>query len=224
MSAASGTVAVQRFHILQPERSIDEHHPVIPCELGVGSGVEEVASHEGEECQYHGVSGSERMDGPVGVESLLGGHDDVDELGVPVLLHEGDDASHGVDVDVHSSHPPGAVLPEVGVDGTLGHTVDHHVALHVAGLLGPLEGDIDGFGSLLLGPVGLGEDVQDRSDVGAYRLLELDDLLVREFDLTVHVALEGSGIGHYDSGEVEHLVESDFSGLLIEFLGVLDDV
>ena len=224
VSAACGAVAVQGLHVLQAERSVHEHHPVVPGELGVGCGVEEVASHECEECEDHGVSGTEGVYGPVGVESLLGGHDHVDELGVPVLLHQGDDSAHGVDVDVHGGHPPGAVLPEVGVDGTLCHTVQHHVPLHVAGLLGPLEGDLDGFGRLFLGPVGFGEDVQDGSDVGSDGFLEFDDLLVGEFHLAVHVALEGTGVGHDDPGEVQHLVESQLLGLLLQIGGVLDDV
>ena len=152
------------------------------------------------------MSGTEEVDGPVGVESFLGCDDDIDELGVPVLLHEGDDTSDGVDVDVHGGHPPCAVLPEVGIDGTLSDSVDHHLALHVAGLLQPLEGDLDGFGGLFLGPIGLGEDVEDGSDVGSDILLELDHLLVCDLDLPVHVTLEGSGVGHDDSFEVQHLV------------------
>ena len=170
------------------------------------------------------MSGSEQVDRVAVVDPLLRGHDDIDEFGVAVLLHQGHDPSYGVDVDVHGCHLPGAVLPQVLVDRTLDDSVDEHVAFHVAGDLGPLQGDLDGFRGLLLGPERLGEDVQDCSDVGPYVMLELDDFLVLEVDLPVHVGLEGSGVGHDHAGIVQHLVQPHFQGFVPELGGVAYDV
>ena len=58
-SPAGGAVAVEGLHLRQPEGPVDEHHPVVLGELGVGGGVEEIASHQGGEGEDHGVSGTE---------------------------------------------------------------------------------------------------------------------------------------------------------------------
>ena len=129
-----------------------------------------------------------------------------------------------MDVDIHLGEFPGTVLPEVGEDGSLDDPVDHHLPLQGDGLLGPFEGLHYGFGGLFLGPERLGEYVEDGTYIGAYRSLELHDLLVGELHLPVHVALEGSGIRHYDPGIIQHLVETFGLGLLLQCGCVLDDV
>ena len=223
-AAAGGAVAVQGLHVLEAVGPGDVHEAVVAGVEGVGRGVEKVAAHEGGEREEHGVAASEEVHRAAGVEAPLGGHDHVDQLGVAVLLHQRDDAPDGVDVHVHVGHGPGAVLPEVGVDGSLDDAVDHHLALHVAGLPRAFEGGLQGPLGLLVGPVGFREDVEDGPDVGAYGLLETDDLLVGDLDLAVHVALERPGVGHYDPGEVQELMEPLGLGLLPEGGRVAYDV
>ena len=170
------------------------------------------------------MSGTEEVDGTVGVEAHLGRDDNIHQFRIAVLLHQGDHAADGVHIDVHLGHLLGAVLPEVRVDRSLDDAVDHHIPFEGDCLLGPLEGLYDGFRGLFLRPERLGKDVEHGTDVGTDSLLELHNLLVGHFNLAVHVALEGTGVGHDDAGEIQHLMQALGPGLLVEGGSVLDDV
>ncbi len=173
-----------------------EHQPVVTGELGIGSRIEHIAAEQDGEREDHRMARPEEMHRPGRHQSLLGGDDHVHQVGEAVALHQRHHSADRMDVHIHRGHLPGAVLPLVGIDRALDHAGEHHFLLDGSGLPGPVQGLIDRLSRLLRSPVGLGEDVQDRPDVRADVPLEGDDVLVKDLDLAVHVALEGAAVGH----------------------------
>lgn len=62
---------------------------------GVGRRVEEVTAQRGGEREHHRVARAEEVDGRVAAESALGGEHGLGHVVVAVLVHQGDDRTHG---------------------------------------------------------------------------------------------------------------------------------
>ena len=182
--------------------------PVARGVFRVGGRVKEVAAEGGGEGEDEGVACAEEVDGSGGVETLFGGGDDGDKVGVALRLHERDDAANRVHVRVEAGEVLCASGAEVGVEAALDGAGEHHGSFVWEAGGGSLNGGGHAVLCLLSGVVWFAEDVEDGADVCFDVALELDDLDGVEVDVAVDVALEGAGVGHDGAGEVEESVDA----------------
>src|SRR2546428_211550 len=151
---------------------------------------------------------AEQVDRLRGIEALLRRNDDGDEIREPVGLEEGHDASDRAHRHIEGRHRSRAALAQVGVEAALDGADQGHVAAKRDRLLRAADRLVDIHRRPVVIMSRLREHVEHRPEVGVDRLLECDDLRVRDVDVAVHVGLERPGIRHDRAGKTQEFVDA----------------
>ncbi len=167
---------------------------------------------------------SEQMGRPRRVQPHLGVHNRVHEVGVPVALHQRNDAANGMKIEVQRGHSLGALPPQVGENRALYRAGQLHLPLYLRTLLRPLYGDQHILPDLFVAVVRQREDIQNGSDIHADIPLKLHDLLGLHTLRAVYIRLKCAGIRHNRPVETDKGMNAVFNGLFPQLRAFPDDV
>ena len=161
---------------------------------------------------------AEEVDGGRRGEAAFCRENDLHEILVAVTLHQRHHGADGSKGKTEVLDGLSRLLPEIGEDAALHRSCEVCVGEELACLADTLHRCRKLPCRPLPAGIRRGGDIQGNDDIASYRLLELERLLVADFDLAVDRELERSRVGHDDAVEVENAVKPICDRLIAELL------
>ena len=141
-----------------------------------------------------------------------------------MLLHDWNDSTDWMNCEVKLTHTLSRLFSQVTVDSTLNRPVQHHALCRLDGYFTTFNRCFNRLLHFTFRHIWSAKNIEHRCNVDANRALKFDDFLNTDLDITVHIGLEGTRIGHDDTRIVNEVVNTLFQSMLFQLIMLPDNV
>jgi len=117
---------------------------------------------------------------------------DFRKIFVTMLFHDWNNSTNRMDSKIKLTHSLSGLLSQITIDSTLNRTVQHRTLSCFNGCLTAFNGCSHRLLNFFFAHVWSAKNVEHRCDIHANGTLEFDDFFNADFDISIHIGLEGS--------------------------------
>ena len=141
-----------------------------------------------------------------------------------MLFHDWNDSTDWMNCKVKLTHTLSGLLSQITVDSTLNRPIQHHALGRLDGSFTTFNRCFNSFLHFTFRHVWSTKDIEHRSNIDTNRALKFNDFLNINLDITVHIGLECTRIGHDDTRIVNEVVNALFQSMFLQILMLPNDV